>query len=100
MEALRDAEKLEPFSFMEVFREAQQVERSTSAGSPIFRQKAAIKVVVVAHVVDLIHHHGVILGSGDYPPAPTALGNSRTHSNNGGQGQVGHQLQVQPGGGG
>lgn len=51
-------------NFMEVLREAEKVEQSTNVGSLVFRRKPAIKVVV-AHAVDLIHHHDIVLESGN-----------------------------------
>ncbi|CAN0324523.1 unnamed protein product, partial [Ectocarpus sp. 4 AP-2014] len=50
---------------MDVLRDAEKTEKSTGVGSPTFRRLSAVKQVV-EHVVDLVHHHGVLLVSGEH----------------------------------
>ncbi|CAN0357174.1 unnamed protein product [Ectocarpus fasciculatus] len=50
---------------MDVLRDAEKTEKSTGVGSPTFHRLSAVKQVV-EHVVDLVHHHGVLLVSGEH----------------------------------
>ncbi|CAN0358497.1 unnamed protein product, partial [Ectocarpus sp. 6 AP-2014] len=50
---------------MDVLRDAEKTEKSTGVGSPTFRRLSAV-TQVVEHVVDLVHHHGVLLVSGEH----------------------------------